>query len=77
MRVANIDMTDPNQQCPPGFNLRTEVRSCDRSDTGYGCTPITFSSHGIEYRQVCGRIRAYQYGLTWAFYPYYKIAASP
>ena len=71
MRVANIDMTDPNQQCPPGFNLRTDVRSCDRSDTGDGCTPITFPSHGIEYRQVCGRIRAYQYGSTYAFYNYY------
>ena len=71
VRVANIDMTDTNQQCPPGFNLRTDVRSCDRSDTGDGCTPITFHSHGLEYRQVCGRIRAYQYGATLAFYSYY------
>ena len=68
VRVANIDMTDPNQQCPPGFNLRTDIRSCD---TGIGCTPITFPSHGIEYRQVCGRIRAYQYGYTYAFNKYY------
>ena len=72
VRVANIDMTDTNQWCHPGFNLRTEVRSCDRSDTGYGCTPITFPSHGIEYRQVCGRIRAYQYGRMQAFQPYYN-----
>ena len=71
VRVANIDMTDPNQQCPPGFKNRTDVRSCDRSDTGLGCTPITFPSHGIEYRQVCGRIRAYQYWTTHAFLPYY------
>ena len=71
VRVANIDMTDPNQQCPPGFNLRTDVRSCDSSDTGYGCTPITFPSHSIEYRKVCGRIRAYEYGHVNAFYQYY------
>ena len=71
VRVANIDMTDLNQQCPPGFNLRTDVRSCARSDTGLGCTPITFPSHGIEYRQVCGWIRAYQYWYTQAFYRYY------
>ena len=70
VRVANIDMTDTNQQCPPGFYLRTDVRSCDRSDTGFGCTPITFPSHSIEYRQVCGRTRAYQYGYTNAFYAY-------
>ena len=72
VRVANIDMTDPNQQCPPGFHLRTDVKSCDRSDTGIGCTPITFPSHSIEYRQVCGRIRAYQYWDTLAFWPYYS-----
>ena len=84
MRVANIDMTDTNQQCPPGFQQRTDIRSCDRSGTGsyfirscdrsgtgYGCTPITFPSHSIEYRQVCGRIRAYQYGYIYAFNPYY------
>ena len=70
VRVANIDMTDPNQQCPPGFNLRTDVRSCDISDTRRGCTPITFPSHSIEYRQVCGRIRAYQYYWTHAFLAY-------
>ena len=71
VRVANIDMTDPNQQCPPGFNLRTDVRSCDTSDTDLGCTPITFPSHSIEYKQVCGRIRAYQYWRIHAFYQYY------
>ena len=68
VRVANIDMTDPNQQCPPGFNLRTDVRSCEIR--GYSCTPITFPSHNIEYRQVCGRIRAYQYWTTYAFVNY-------
>ena len=71
VRVANIDMTDTNQQCPPGFNLRTDVRSCDRSGTDIACTPITFPSHSIEYRQVCGRIRAYQYRPTSAFLAYY------
>ena len=25
MRVANLDMTDPNQHCPPGFRLITYV----------------------------------------------------
>ena len=71
VRVANIDMTDTNQQCPPGFQNRTDFRSCDRSDTGIGCIPITFPSHSIEYRQVCGRIRAYQYWNSWAFNSYY------
>ena len=76
MRVANIDMTDPNQQCPPGFDLGT--RTCQICTThvhhdyniDLGCVPITFPSHGIEYRQLCGRIRAYQYSYTSAFYVY-------
>ena len=72
VRVANIDMTDRNQQCPPGFNPRTDVRSCERSYARTGCTPITFPSHGIEYSQVCGRIRAYQYSYTSAFKLYYS-----
>ena len=73
VRVANIDMTDPNQQCPPGFQRRTDIRSCQRNDTGFACNPITFPSHGIGYRQVCGRIRAYQYWNTLAFWPYYNV----
>ena len=26
MRVANLDMTDPNEQCPPNFNLYTQPK---------------------------------------------------
>ena len=76
MRVANIDMTDPNQQCPPGFEFDLRTRTCQRHNVrsyynvGSRCDPITFPSHGIEYRQVCGRIRAYQYRYTQAFIAY-------
>ena len=76
VRVANIDMTDTNQQCPPGFHLilSTDSRSCganifDNSNK-MNCTSINFTSHGIEYSQVCGRMRAYQYGNTIAFFWY-------
>ena len=72
MRIADIDVTDPNQQCPPGFNLRTDVRSCGRDTTSHSCTSITFLTDSIEYRQVCGRIRAYLHWNTWAFYEYHK-----
>ena len=72
VRIADIDVTDPNQQCPPGFNLRTDVRSCGRDTTSHSCTSITFLTDSIEYRQVCGRIRAYLHWNTWAFYEYHK-----
>ena len=67
MRVANIDMADPNQQCPNGFKLinRTEppLRTCGRPvGSGRGCVPTTFPVHGIQYSHVCGRIIGYQFG---------------
>ena len=74
-RVANLDMTDPSQQCPDGFRLvnRTTapLRTCGRPETA-GCVSTTYPVHGIEYSQVCGRIRGYQDSTPDAFYPYYS-----
>ena len=71
-RVANLDMTDPTQQCPVGFKLinRTEppLRTCGRPDGhSLGCVSTTFPVHGIEYSHVCGRIIGYQIGPNAAF----------
>ena len=72
-RVANIDMTDLSQQCPTGFRLVTRttapMRTCGRSGPP-GCVSTTFPVYGIEYSQVCGRIRAYQDQTPDAFSPY-------
>ena len=66
MNVANLDMTDPTQQCPDGFKLinRTAppLRTCGRPDGVSGCVSTTFKAHGIEYSRVCGRIVGYQIG---------------
>ena len=71
MRVVNINMTNPNQQCPTGFNTQTERRSCGRGTTGdVGCLSTTFPVNGVEYSKVCGRIIGYQSGTTDAFDPY-------
>ncbi len=60
MRVANLDMTDPNQNCPDGFGLvsRTTPRTCGRP--GPGCVAITYPTYGVEYSRVCGRVIGYQ-----------------
>ncbi len=73
MRVANIDMTDPNQQCPERFRLRsgTSKRMCEMTQESVGCTSIVFPTHSVRYSRVCGRIKAYQYGSPDAFDPYY------
>ena len=65
-RVADLDMTDPTQQCPDGFKLinRTEppLRTCGRHGHSDACVSTTFFVHGIEYSHVCGRIVGYQFG---------------
>ena len=66
MKIADLDMTDPTQECPDGFKLinRTEppLRTCGRPDGTTGCVSTTFSVHGTQYSRVCGRIVGYQIG---------------
>ena len=68
-RVAYINMTDPEAECPSGLNEITNSdtgqRACGRSNDGdlnknAGCSPVTFPVH-TTYSQVCGIARGYQY----------------
>ena len=73
-RVAYLDMTDPNTNCPSGWQLgtRDSKRTCDRFSTGrLTCDSVFFPVSGGAYTGVCGRIRAYQYGPTDAFGSYH------
>ena len=70
-----LDMTDTNTNCPSGWQLLTEnsKRTCGRGSTGSRtCDSVSFSVSGGPYNQVCGRIRAYQWGLHNAFYGYQR-----
>ncbi len=71
MRVADIDMTDPNQQCPEGFRLRsgTSKRMCEMLTQKGGCTSIVFPTHSVQFSKVCGRVQAHQYGTPNALVP--------
>ena len=70
MRVANLNMTDTNQQCPSGFRLITSPkRTC--GTPGSSCVSTTFPLNGVKYSKVCGKIIAYQYGSPDGFHPYY------
>ena len=69
MRVANLNMTDPNQQCPENLQLSytdQPIRMCGRR-TDSGCDPIIFTTYGVQYQQVCGRVRGYQFASPDAF----------
>ena len=68
VRVANLNMTDPDQQCPENFQLYTDpIRLCGKSTTGFGCDSVTFTTNDVQYQQVCGRVRGYRYGAPDAF----------
>ena len=71
MKVADIDMTNSNHQCPIGFKLITRTtppyRACGRPDRHFGCISTSFATSGIRYSRVCGRILGYQVGSPGAF----------
>ena len=63
-RIAYLDM-DKSQSCPNGLHERKEgnVRACGRKigTNVKGCASAYFSSLGIRYSQVCGRVYGYQH----------------
>ena len=69
-RVTYLDMRDTNVSCPSGWQLLDDgsLKTCGRTSERYGtCDSVFFTVPGGPYSQVCGRIRAYQWGLTGAF----------
>ena len=64
MRIANLNMTE-GDSCPNGFRMYSKggVRACGRPATSSGsCVGKIFSSSGIKYSQVCGKVIGYQVG---------------
>ena len=71
VRVANLNMTDPDQQCPESLQLSTSpIRLCGRR-TG-GCNSVILNTYGV-----CGRVRGYQFGSPDAFVTSYTDIDNP
>ena len=72
-RVVYLDMTDSSTTCPSGWQLTGySKRTCGRVNTERRtCNSATFPVSGGEYTRVCGRIKAYQWAATYAFYLYH------
>ena len=71
-RAVYLDMTDPNTNCPSGWNTTYfSNRTCGRTSM-FGerstCDSVFFPVRGGSYSQVCGRIRAYKWATPSAFY---------
>lgn len=65
--MAKLDMTNSSHPCPSGFTQ--QASSCGLNDSVYaGCSSIVFSSMALEYSRVCGKITAFQFGSTDAFF---------
>lgn len=74
MRVADLDMTDPAQQCPRDFaelnRGEAPTRLCTPNSDQAGCFSHTFPVTA-RYQHVCGRILAYQDNTPNAFFPFH------
>ena len=64
-RVANLNMSDPSQQCPGEWIMQTRSseprRLCGRGSSGAGCLSAVYSTYSFSYSHVCGRAIGYQY----------------
>ena len=70
-RVAYVNMSQSGATCPQGLTPTTLSGQtlCGRNGP-VGCQSTVFSTLGLNYSQVCGQLRGYQYGSPDAFDPY-------
>ena len=69
-RVAFLNMSDPNQQCPDELaETSYSIRTCGRNGHTTSCWSVVYTTGSSSYSQVCGRAIAYQYGKNIAFNP--------
>ena len=70
MRVVYLNMSVPGTKCPGDLTLRQDgsLRTCQRGQVEPGCSSAFFSTFGILYSKICGRIRGYQWSSPNAFY---------
>ena len=64
MRIAYLNMSDPSVQCPDGWReVQSPIRTCRRQNStgNTGINSVNYTSYGIPYSRVCGRIVAYQF----------------
>ena len=67
-RIAFVNMTDSNAVCPKGLAQRNFSGQllCGRNMSS-GCQSTKFLTLSLNYNQVCGRLRGYQFGSPDAF----------
>ena len=67
-RVASYDYSDPNTSCPGDWEqITTPIRGCIDDTPNSFCKSAVFSTGGLQFSQVCGRVLAIQYRSPSAF----------
>ena len=63
-RVSTLNMSDPNTNCPSGWQLRQAQgqRACGKTTNGFGFNARKFDIDQVPYQKVCGKIIGYLYG---------------
>ena len=75
-RIAYLSNDTSPVVCPTGFEFITDPNVpalCKRSPTGAICSPITYSTNGNSYSQVCGTIHGSYFGDPDGFNSYTSI----
>ena len=69
MRVAHLDFNDTSTSCPSGLRERVDsgIHTCGIESSEAACPSVMFSTSGVEYTKVCGKVIAYQYRSSDAF----------
>ena len=72
-RVAFLNMTDPDENCPDAWRLYQDgsARACGRPVGAASCNSVYYSPDGYAYSKVCGRVTGYQYASPDAGHQYY------
>ena len=75
-RVAFVNMSEPGSSCPSGLVQYDNIFNTSlcfingKTSSFTGCKSTFFSTYGLKYTKVCGRVRGYQYGSPFAFVRY-------
>ena len=64
-----MNWTDPENNCPDGLSERVDqnIHTCGISSGTGSCAHLMLSTNQVPYSRVCGRVIAYQDGVTDAF----------
>lgn len=71
MRAGYLDMRNATHNCPSPLrtlNTSTCGRMCGRGQASPGCSSVWYSTWGLPFHTVCGRVIGYQFSSTNAFF---------